>query len=104
VPEFPDSGSIPIESAPEPPEWLQGHESVWNGAIAANLAGADRNEFADAHYFGYVQRDGEGAHDDYEGMTPAERKEWRLIADDMREDLDVDLDWDAWRDEMGYND
>ena len=104
MPDIPDSGDIPIESAPEPPAWLEGHDSVWNGAHAADLKGGDRDYFADAHYFGYVQRDGEGASGNYDGMTPDERKEWRAIADEYREDLDVDIDWDAWRTEMGYND
>lgn len=99
MPEFPDSGGVPFDAMPEPPEHLEGHDSVWNASHATILSGGteqDRDDFADAHYFGYVQRDSEG-------MTPEERSEWRDYADAMRDEWDIELDWDAWREEMGYN-
>jgi hypothetical protein len=94
--EFDASDDRGDDGFPDAPDHLQGHESIWNMAVAAELGGAseaDRDMLADAHYEGYVNPN----------ISPDDRNEWREFADDMRDEFGVDMDWDAWRHEMGYN-
>jgi hypothetical protein len=101
MPDNGDDGTAPNDpgpyAAPSPPDNLQGHESVWNMANAAMLSGAEvdeRDEIARAHYEGYVNPA-------YPTGSP-DREAWRDYADILREEYDLDMDWVAWRAEMGY--
>jgi hypothetical protein len=84
----------PSELSPEPPDYLQGHDSIWNMGMQAQLGGAtdeERQDLVDAHYFGYVDND------------DSDRSAWRDYADELRAEYGVELDWQSWREEMGYN-
>lgn len=84
------------EMLAEPPDYLRGHDSVWNATSALELQGVgeqDRQDFADAHYWAYVDKD----------MGIDERSQWRDYADSLRDEYGIELDWDAWRHEMGYD-
>lgn len=83
-----------FEALPATPDYLVGHESVWDMAISAQISGAseqDVQDLADWNYYGYVDRT----------VSPDDRHAYRMEADAMREEFGVDIDWDRWRAEMG---
>lgn len=81
---------------PETPDYLSGHDSVWNAATAAELGGAtsqERDIFAQQMYSAYVDRN----------LSSDERSQARMDAEAAMDFWGVGFDWAEWRREMGYD-